>query len=383
MPWRRINVEQQRYRFIRDWLRCGEIASLCRTYEISRPTAYKWIDRFEEDGRVGLADRPPVAQSCPHALSAAVRESLIDLRRAHPTWGPKKLVAIYSQHHPKAAVPAPSTVGDLLRREGLVKRRGRRQMPLPSPPPGGRGDEPNSVWCVDYKGQFRLGNGRYCYPLTVSDECTRYLLACDGFPQISGQDAQRVFTRLFHHHGLPARIRSDNGSPFASAGVARLSRLSVWWIRLGIVLDRNLPSHPEHNGRHERMHRDLKAETTRPPERTFHAQQRRFDRYRLCHNNERPHEALDQTTPASHYRPSVRSLPNRLPAIEYPAHYEVRRIRPNGCIHLFGESLFLARALAGEDVGLVEVDDAVWSVHFAGYNLGSFDRRKERFLPTG
>jgi hypothetical protein len=233
--------------------------------------------------------------------------------------------------------------------------------------------KPNDVWCIDYKGEFRLGCGQLCYPLTVTDESSRYLLACSGFNRISGDDVRRTMHRLFSERGVPARIRSDNGSPFASTGLGRLSRVSVEWMRLGIRLDRNLPGHPQHNGRHERMHRDLKAETTRPPQASLRQQQHRFDTFRRDFNEVRPHEALDQQTPATVYRPSRRPLPSRVEPIAYPGHYEVRLVGSNGCIRFRAETIFLTTALDGEYVGLVEIDEGCWAIYFAATCLAHYD----------
>jgi transposase InsO family protein len=372
----------QRTAFIRDWLRHRNVSAMSRVYGISRVTAYKWIARFHGSGEAGLCDRPRRPRRSPGATSAKVGTALIALRKRHPTWGPKKLVVIARREHPTWCVPAASTAGDILRRAGLVEPPRRRRRPVPSPVPGGRGSEPNEVWCVDYKGEFKLGNDRYCFPLTVSDEHTRYLLECQGYERISGADARHSFERLFQEHGLPRRIRSDNGSPFAGTGAARLSVLSVWWLRLGIILDRNQPHHPEQNGRHERMHRDLKAFATRPPERTFAAQQRCFDRFRHQHNHERPHEALGMAVPAEHYAPSVRPMPRQLPEIVYPGHYEIRLVDHSGAIRLRSVPIFLSHALRGERVGLVETDDGVWTISYANLHLGTFDARTRRFRPA-
>ncbi len=382
MPWSDTSTMEQRKSFIRDWLRERTIASLCEAYDISRPTAYKWIERFQSSGEAGLEDRSRRPEHSPMQTPGIVQEALVALRRAHPTWGPKKLVVLLSRQHPQLRIPAASTAGAILERAGLVKPRRMRSRPSASSPPGGRGIEPNDVWCFDYKGQFRLRSGIYCYPLTVTDEFSRSILECRGFAGIRGDDVQASCLRLFHDHGLPRRIRCDNGSPFASTGAARLSRLSVWWMRLGILMDRSQPHRPDQNGCHERMHRDLKAETTRPPEATLRAQQRRFDEFCRCHNEVRPHEALGMTTPAEHYAPSPRKMPARLPPMEYPGHAEVRRVDSSGCTRFRGACLFISNALAGEDIGLLEVDDGHWAVSFASLRLGTFNARTGRFSAT-
>jgi len=378
MPWQETSRMLERHQFIESWLRTGDVSGLSRSFGISRKTAYKWLGRFLEGGREQLADRSRRPHHSPQATSPEVQQAVVDLRRAHPTWGPKKLLAKLSQTQPGLALPAVSTAGDILRRAGLVASPRRRRR---LPEVGGawpRAEQANAIWCVDYKGQFKMGNGRYCYPLTVSDEYSRFLLLCRGFERIVGSDVEESFTRLFRRHGLPEAIRSDNGSPFASTGLCRLSRVSVWWLRLGIALKRNLPAHPQHNGRHERIHRDLKAQTTRPPAEDLSGQQRCFDHFTHEHNHERPHEALEQEYPAQHYHPSPRPFPERLPDVEYPSHYEVRRVGSNGCIVLWGKTLYLSHALIAQDVGLVEVDDGHWAIHLGNLRIGTIDQRTAR-----
>jgi putative transposase len=383
MPWDETTPMDQRADFIADWLEQGNVSGLCRVYGISRKTAYKWLGRYRLEGPAGLVDQSRRPHHSPERTSPEIRSSLIGLRREHPSWGPKKLAALLSRQRPRWSIPAASTVGDILRGAGLVRSSSRRRRLGGSPVPGDRGAVPNAVWCVDYKGEFKLGNGEYCYPLTVSDEHSRYVLECRGFPSIRAEDVRERFERLFATYGLPQRIRSDNGAPFAGTGVARLSRLSVWWVRLGIALDRNQPHHPEQNGRHERMHRDLKAFATRPPERTWKAQQARFDRFCQMHNEERPHEALDMAFPSEHYVPSSRTLPSRLPEVTYPGHYEVRVVDHSGQVKFKGQTLFLSRALAGESVGLHERDHDLWDLQFATIPLGTYDLRQQRLQPTG
>jgi transposase InsO family protein len=382
MPWTETCAVSERERFIRDWLKHPHITELSVVYGISRVTAYKWIERYLDAGRGGLTDRSRRPHHCPTATAPEVVELVLALRRRWG-WGPKKLATLIRERHPEVAVPALSTIGDILRRSGLVVPIGRRRHQHPAPPPVRRGSEPNDVWCVDYKGEFRLGNGRYCYPLTLSDEYSRFLLAARAHERISGLLAQAEFTRVFREHGLPRTIRSDNGSPFAGRGVARLSRLSVWWMKLGIGLVRNRPGHPEHNGCHERMHRDLKAETTRPPQADGRAQQRVFDQFQRQRNEERPHEALGQKTPSRLYRRSTCQFPEKLPLIEYPGHYEVRRVSPSGCIKFSQDEFFVSSALAREDVGLAEEDDGRWAIYFSTTRLGTWNPRAHRLEGIG
>jgi transposase InsO family protein len=371
-----------RYEFIRAWQIEGDVAGLCRRFGISRKTGYKWIDRFQEAGRLGLQDRPRRPRTSPQATDADVVAAVVEMRGRHPTWGAKKLLAKLAECAPELDLPAVSTASDIITRAGLVEPRRRRQSVPHVGKPWPRGERPNAIWCVDYKGQFKLGNGQWCYPLTISDEYSRYLLACRAYDGIDGDQAKACFVRLFECHGLPEAIRSDNGSPFANIGLCRLSRLSVWWMRLGIALKRNVPGHPEHNGRHERIHRDLKAETTRPPQNDLARQQRRFDAFVRERNHDRPHEALGQQPPARFYVPSPRPYPSRLPEAEYPAHYEVRRVAPNGSVSLWGKYVFLSHALCGELIGLIEEADGLWTAYFGNLRLGIIDRRNRRLADS-
>ena len=380
MPWSEACTMDLRYVFIQDWLTSQDVSGAAERAGISRKTAYKWIGRFHEGGKGGLGDRPRRPLSCPHSTAIEVAEALIDQRRQHPTWGAKKLIKTLSQTMPVRSLPAVSTASNIIARAGLVReRRQRRRLPkIGRAWP--RAACANAIWCTDYKGQFRTLDGTWCYPLTVTDEYSRFILACRGYAGIDGDDVKTCFTGLFRRHGLPDAIRSDNGSPFASTGLCRLSRLSVWWMRLGIALKRNVPGHPQHNGRHERMHRDLKAETTRPPATNRRAQQRVFDDFTQRFNHERPHEGLAQRTPTTHYVNSPRPYPERLPALEYPSHYEVRRVAPNGCVSLWNGYVFLSHALCGQDLGLIEHDDGLWTVCFGSLKLGNIDRRTRRLI---
>ncbi|HYB98942.1 MAG TPA: IS481 family transposase [Candidatus Limnocylindrales bacterium] len=380
MPWSEACTMDLRIAFIHDWLASGDVTNSAERAGISRKTAYKWIGRYHESGKGGLGDHSRRPRRCPHATPSAVADALIDLRRQHPTWGAKKLVAKLSLIAPELPLPAVSTASDIIDRAGLVReRRQRRRLPkIGRAWP--RGDRANAIWCTDYKGQFRTLDGAWCYPLTVTDEHSRFILACQGHAGIDGDDVRSCFEQLFRRHGLPDAIRSDNGSPFASTGLCRLSRVSVWWMRLGIALKRNAPAQPQHNGRHERMHRDLKAETTRPPAATMRSQQRRFDDFVHQHNYERPHEGLGQQTPSTQYRASPRPYPERLPDLEYPSHYERRRVAPNGCVSLWNGYVFIGHALCGQDLGLVEHDDGLWTVYFGSLAIGIIDRRTRRVL---
>jgi transposase InsO family protein len=380
MPWDEATRMSQRLRFIYEFDSCQyTMSELCERYGISRKTGYKWVERYAEEGPGGLEDRQRVAKSFPHQISADKGERLLELRRRFPRWGPRKLRAWLETHCPEESWPAASTIGDLLKRHGLVEPRRCRRRPLPPHRPRVESAGPNDVWSIDFKGQFRLGNGRLCYPLTVSDGYSRYLVGCEGLESPSGEACRGVLERLFVEHGLPSSILSDNGSPFAaSRSLGRLSRLSVWWIRLGIRPVLIQPGHPEQNGRHERMHRTLKAEATRPPAANGQQQQVRFDEFRSSYNEQRPHEALGQIPPATVYRSSPRPYPSRLPAWEYPGHFDVRLVRHTGEIRWRGESLFVSQSLQGEHIGLEEVDEGQWSVYLGSVLIARFDDRERK-----
>jgi putative transposase len=381
MPWEETTRMSRRVQFIAAFDSCQySMTQLCERYGISRKTGYKWADRYEKEGLEGLKDRSRAPKSCPHNTSQELSEKLLELRRSHPTWGSRKLLAWLGKREPEATWPAASTVGGILKRHGLVEERGRsRRSWPPSGRPSVQAEAPNQVWSCDFKGQFRTGDGRLCYPLTVADGFSRFLLGLQGLDSVAGAQAWPVFERLFREYGLPEAIRSDNGSPFASASaVARLSHLSVRWVKLGIRLERIEPGHPEQNGRHERMHRTLKQETARPPAASRAAQQERFDQFRSLYNEQRPHEALGQQTPAEFYRPSLRPYPSKISQLDYPGHFEVRWVRPNGGIKWQGEFLFLSQALSGERVGLEETADGVWTVYFGTLLLARFDEKERK-----
>jgi transposase InsO family protein len=369
----------QKIRFIADYRRhFFSLSELCARFGVSRKTAYKWIERFESDGPSGLEDRSRRPHAFPHQTPSEVVEALLEFRRRHPTWGAKKLLRILSQREPDWNWPSRSTTAEILKRNGLVTGRKRRSFPGHPGRPMTPMDSPNSIWTADFKGQFRTRNGEYVYPLTIVDGYSRYLLACQGLRSTAINLAKPVFKRLFEEFGLPRIIRTDNGVPFATTALGRLSTLSVWWIRLGVYPELIEPAHPEQNGRHERMHRTLKAETTRPPRGNLNAQQLRFNQFRREYNEERPHEALNQETPASLYSPSPRRLPRVLPPIEYPGHFEVRLVSRNSGIRWKSNWVCVTQTLAEEYVGLEEVDDGLWDVYFGPVKLGRMDERKLR-----
>jgi transposase InsO family protein len=375
MPWKETRPLDQRTQFLADHQHgLYTMTELCARYAVSRKTGYKWLARYAADGPAGLHDRSHAPHTCPHAIAAELVELLLAARRAHPTWGPAKLVQYLAPRHPRvAAWPAVSTVADLLKREGLVSR-GRRRRPVVHP--GAvplAAAAPNDLWTADFKGQFRTRDGVYCYPLTIADQYTRFLLDVRALPSVRVAGALAVFERAFRTYGLPAAIRTDNGVPFANTGLHGLTQLSVWWLRLGVRHQRIRPASPQENGAHERMHKTLKAEACRPPQAHARAQQRRFDAFRAEYNGERPHAALGGDAPGARYAPSPRPYPARLPPLEYPGHYLVKRVTNAGTIRFKDRLLFLANALKGHHVGLEEADAGVWSLYLGPVLLGRID----------
>jgi putative transposase len=382
MPWMETDPVTERKRFIMEWL-SGElsVAELCRRHGISRKTGYKWITRYERDGPEGLEDCSTRPDYCPWAADPDLIEEAIRIRysRRSPL-GARKVRPQLVRLHPDRDIPCERTLHRHFQRRGLVeKKRRSRKRPHPGKPTA-LFDAPNSIWSIDFKGQFKTRDGVYCYPLTVQDGCCRFLIGCQGLGGTTFRDTKRVLTRLFREYGLPTRLRSDNGPPFASMALGRLSRLSVWTIKLGVLPDLIEPASPQQNGRHERMHRTLKAETAIPPAGNLSAQQRRFNEFRTYFNEVRPHEALDDQTPASVYLPSTRSMPSKLITPEYPAHFEVRKVSTNGGIRWHSQWINVSQLLGGEYIGLEEIALDIWAVFFGPVCLGWLHLRNGAIL---
>ena len=379
MPWSQTTPMDQKTQFIADYLRKSfSFTELCARYGVSRETGYRLVERYVEQGPAGLQERSRRPHASPNQTTAHIVEALLEARRHHPRWGAKKLIPLVQKRHPSWDLPGRSTVCDILKRHGVVpKKRRRRAIGHPGRPTS-RALAPNDLWCADFKGEFKTGDGIYCYPLTVTDEHSRFLLGCQGLLSTKVAEAKPVFTRLFKEYGLPKRIRTDNGVPFATNTLARLSKLSAWWVRLGVLPELVEPGKPQQNGRHERMHRTLKAETTRPPAGNCRAQQRKFNRFQEEFNQERPHEALDMHTPASCYESSPREMPNKLPPLEYPDRFEVRYVSANGGIRWNKQWVNVSTVCVGEYVGLEEIGDGLWDLYFGPLKLGRLHERQMR-----
>lgn len=382
MPWKVTDCMDERVRFISRLLDGERMTDLCQQFGVSRKTGYKFLKRYRDCGFGGLTDLSRRRLSV-NRTSDTVEKMVIRLREDRPTWGPKKIQAKLKEICPGVVIPAASTVGAILDRYGMVRPRKRKRKATYSVSSElSMSHAPNDIWCVDFKGQFRMNNGVYCYPLTISDHFSRYLLGCESLESTKSQGVFESFEAVFREYGLPAVMRSDNGTPFASTGLAGLSRLNVWWIRLGIRPERIAPGHPEQNGRHERFHLTLKQETTRPAAKNSVQQQEKFDQFKEDYNKHRPHEALGMNKPAQLYRPSLRTFPEELPPLEYPLHDIVRYVHTAGGIRLGkGREFHLSQALAGERVGLRETAPRLWLVSFAGIDLGMIDEEKGRLIP--
>lgn len=385
MPWRSECLMSQRLAFVEAVLHRApgqSILDVCRATGVSERVGHRWLKRFAAGGPAALADRSHAPHVPAHQLAPAVIDAIIALRTEQPSWGARKLRDVLRREQPDIGWPAPSTITTLLKRVGLItpRRRTRRERSAWAYPGLTAPQQPNDVWTADFKGQFRLGRGPYCYPLTIGDLHSRFLLTVHALEDTRADPTRVEFQRCFAEYGLPRVIRTDNGAPFGAAGaLGGLSVLAVWWIRLGIRPERIEPGEPQQNGVHERMHRTLKRDATRPPADTLSEQQRRFDRWRHTFNTRRPHEALGDTPPATHYTPSPRPLQKRLPLIEYPARADLRRVDMSGYIKWRQTRLFLSATLAGEYVGLQESAEGEWTINFGSLTLGTYSEHLMAF----
>jgi putative transposase len=376
MAWKERSRVDERMLLIGEYLK-GErvMVDLCREFGVSRKTAYKWVTRYRDSGPAGLADKSRAPLTHPARLKTVVVDTVLEARRVHPHWGARKILAWLRRKHPQFESPAASTVSAIFAKYGLSRTRQARRRTPPYTDPFSDASVPNQLWCADFKGDFRTGDGRRCYPLTLTDACSRMLLRCTALPSTKVVGVRPIFEAAFRELGVPERIRTDNGTPFASRGAGGLSPLSIWWVKLGIRHERIQPGHPEQNGRHERMHRTLKQETLRPPAETFRRQQARFDEFRREYNEERPHESLGDRPPSSLYISSTRALPRRLEAPTYPGTFQKRKVAASGRIRWNGTVVTINHALEGEWIG-IERRDGIHQVYFADVSLGFIDDAK-------
>ena len=381
MPWKECHIMDERMRFVARLLEGEKMAPLCIEFGISRKTGYKIFDRYQDCGVVAFNDRSRRPYRQANRLPPQLEATIVRLKREFPGWGAPKIREKLRRQAPPAPLPAISTVHAVLDRHHLVKRRRRRRGGEPADTVLTRPTEPNALWCADYKGEFMLGNRHYCYPLTITDFASRYLLTCEALSTTQERFAFTVFDRTFREFGLPAAIRTDNGVPFASpTALYRLSKLAVWWLRLGIRIERIAPGHPQQNGRHERMHRTLKAEATKPAAPNVLQQQARFDTFGARYNQERPHQALGMKVPADLYARSAR-LYRGLEEVSYPFADATFTVTHCGRICFHGRKINLSHVFAGQNVGVTQVGDHVWLVTFMHYDLGYFDDEVGRVEP--
>jgi putative transposase len=380
MPWKECHIVDERLRFVARLLDGEQMAGLCKEFGISRKTGYKIYDRYKDHGALGLTDRSRRPYRHANQLPLPIETQIVRLKREYPSWGAPKIRERLRRKYPDVRCPAISTVHAVLDRHGLVERRVRRRYKARGTALS-RPLQPNELWCADFKGEFMLTDHRYCFPLTITDFATRYLLRCEALTSTQEGTAFTVFERTFREYGLPNAIRTDNGIPFACGNALYgLTRLSVWWLRLGIGLERIKPGHPEQNGRHERMHLTLKREATKPASPNFLQQQSRFDAFVARYNDERPHHALDMRVPADDYRPSPRPY-HGLGELEYPLHDWTAVVTTCGRICYEKRKVNLSTVFAGQKVGVAQVSEHIWLVSFMDYDLGYFDDETCRLEP--
>jgi transposase InsO family protein len=371
----------QRIDFINAWKSQNfTVSELCRRFDISRKTGYKWINRVLEEGRLGLQDRSRRSHHHPNKTPHTLVKALLQYKQQHPSFGPGKVVKRLRKLRPRQPWPAISTVGEIFKQHGLVKPRVKRKRVPPHTEPLRHATHRHSVWSADFKGDFALGNDVRCYPLTLFDNYSRFLIDCHGLYSTSLQPVKQRYEQAFRRYGLPHALRTDNGYPFASCGIGGLSSLSIWLLKLGVMPERIAPGHPEQNPRHERMHRTLKAAAINPAKANLSAQQRAFNRFRCEYNHERPHDALNDRCPGEVFHPPSKPYPERLPMVQYPENHTVRQVRTDGTIKWKGDLIYLASSLAKEPVGLRLIGNDRWQLYYAKLVLGVLDSRSQRII---
>jgi transposase InsO family protein len=390
MPWKATDAMKERTKFVLEWERRWDeaeggpvnMAQLCRLFGVSRQTGYTWIARYREANRDvrAVEERSRRPKTSPTAISAELEDLIVEARKCWPKWGPRKLRARLVEANPGVAVPSASVMSKVLKRRGLTvpRRRPRRSPAIGVVAPFSGCNGPNAVWCIDFKGWFETLDGIKCYPLTLIDAFSRYLLRCEALLEPNGAQVRRILDSAFLEFGLPLAIRSDGGPPFASTGPARLTELSVWLLQLGIRVEIIEPGKPQQNGRLERLHRTLKAETATPPEENTRTQQRIFDVWRREYNHERPHDALALKRPATVYMTSSRRYPRPLVKATFEPFSKVARVDKNGCINWHQRSVFISSALKYEYVEFDAVADGRWNIRWATIPLGRFDENRPK-----
>jgi len=379
MVWKTSSVMDEKLRFVFEYEQDEQTMSeLCNRFGISRETGYVWLRRYRQSGAAGLVELNRAPHRHPNQTAEVVERAVLGVRQAHMRWGPRKLKRILERDQPHQVWPATSTIGEIVKRAGLVVPRKKRRHTEPYTAPLAHANQSNRVWCADFKGWFRAKDGARVDPLTITDAWSRYLLRCQAVEKTDTQRVRAIFEAAFREYGLPDAIRTDNGAPFASLAVGGLSRLTVWWTKLGITHERIQAGHPEQNGRHERMHRTLKQDVA--PGENWRAQQRELDSFRCDFNHVRPHEALDMQTPASIYQPSSRPYPVRLPEIEYPDSMEMRMVKSHGFFRWKKKDIFLTEVLWGEPIGLLPIGDGLFNIYFAQLPLVGFDAKRGKLV---
>ena len=384
MPWKETDAFGEQRKFVTAWIGEAEtpFTELCQRYGISRKSGYKRVSRFKEFGLEGVGDLSRVPNNHPNQTPPEIVEMLVNAKRQHMTYGPRKLLVLIAREHPGLALPAPSTASKILKEHGLVRTRRGSRKSAPWATPFSKVHQPNDTWCADFKGWFRTSDGVRINPLTITDSVSRYLIACTALERSTFGQVRPIFELAFREFGLPRAMRTDNGPPFSSTSLGGLSKLSVWWIKLGITPERIRPGHPEENGRHERMHRTLKDAVASPPKTSFRAQQKAFDWFIDDYNEIRPHEALGQKTPASVYFNSPRNYPNRIEHPEYRDNVTVRRVRTNGDIRWKGNRVFISEALIGEPIGLKQISDRTWAIYYGPLEIGILNEMTMKVFKT-
>jgi transposase InsO family protein len=383
MPWKESRIVDQRLQFLSSYQKKEmSLSDLCREFGVSRPTGYRWINRYKEVGPEGLLDRSRKPHGCSHATSEATENAILALRSKHPSRGARKLKARLEKVQPRVNWPAASTFGNILHRAGLTNPKQKKRRTTPCSEPFSEVTAPNQLWCMDFKGYFSTGDGTRCDPFTITDAHSRYLIRCQTVSRMDLSQVVAVCEAAMREYGMPARIRTDNGAPFAGTGLLGLSKLSLSWTKMGIVHERIQPGRPQQNGRHERMHRTLKEDTTKPPALTLRLQQKKFDRFRQIFNHERPHEGLNNETPASLYQRSSIMFPRVLTPFTYPRGFQTRRVNTSGDISWHKDRVFISQVFSFEDLGFEEMDEEIFRVYFREIELGELDVTELRFRPV-